>query len=204
MPSAKTLTLSAWRTALRTFSRDKDGVAAVEFALIAPVMLTLLLGVFEAGRAYSIYRHLANTTDRVGDLVARETSSTAAPLSSAMINGIYGLVPAAMGGHQIDPNLTIQVIPLFATGTNRSEIRVYAKPPSRGSTPHACGSYALTPGEKQLVQSVNVGFIMVKSTYEYRPMFVSSLAIPFEYRQLYAPRRDLCIYFETGNCTAPC
>jgi Flp pilus assembly pilin Flp len=196
--------LPRWRAALRAFRTNNNGVAAVEFALIAPVMIALFFAVFEIGRAYSIYRHLSNTTDMVGDLVTRETTSSAAPFKADMLNGIYGLVPAAMGSHPIDPNLKIQVIPLYATGANRNQIRVYAKPPARGTAPQSCGTFSVTPDEKALIQSVNVGFVMVKSTYTYRPLFISSLAVPWEYRQIFAPRRDFCIIFESGSCATPC
>jgi len=203
MPKPKITQFALSRT-LGRFVRDRKGVAAVEFGFIAPVMIALLVGVFEAGRAYSIYRHVANTTDLIGDLVTRETTSTAAPMNAGLVNGIYGLVPAAMGGHPTDPNLKIQVIPLYATGVNRSTVRVYARPPARGTSTQSCGTYPLTPEEKQLVQSVNVGFVMVKSTYVYRPMFLSAISGTWEYRQMYAPRRDFCIIFDNGSCAAPC
>ena len=37
--------------ALRTLERSRDGAAAVEFALVAPMFLALLFGTFEFGRA---------------------------------------------------------------------------------------------------------------------------------------------------------
>ncbi|WP_088306599.1 TadE/TadG family type IV pilus assembly protein [Novosphingobium sp. B 225] len=44
-----------WRNAATALARDKAGVSATEFALIAPVFLTLLIGIFDAGQeAYAI------------------------------------------------------------------------------------------------------------------------------------------------------
>ena len=37
---------------LRRFIRAKDGVAAVEFALIGPILIVMILGVVEAGRLF--------------------------------------------------------------------------------------------------------------------------------------------------------
>jgi Flp pilus assembly pilin Flp len=177
---------------IEAFRRNRDGVAAIEFAFIAPVMILIFLATFEIGRAYSIYRRVANTTDTIGDLVARELS-----VSDANVNGILALVPAAMEPHPTDPNLQIQIIPLYATGANRSQISVYARPPARGTASHSCGSYQVTDQEKQLLQSINAGFIMVKATYNYRPMFLSGFSVPWEYEQMFAPRRTACVVFDS-------
>jgi Flp pilus assembly protein TadG len=52
---------------LRNLRRSRDGAAAVEFALIAPLLITLMLGVFQAGiwmGTYNSMRSVANDTGR--------------------------------------------------------------------------------------------------------------------------------------------
>lgn len=56
---------------LRDFIRGTRAVAAVEFALIMPFMLTLYMGSIEVSQLISLDRKLAAVASAVGDLVAR-------------------------------------------------------------------------------------------------------------------------------------
>ena len=53
------------------FAKNTDGVAAVEFALLAPLMLTLTLGALEATQSIWADGKVEQATHTVGDLVAR-------------------------------------------------------------------------------------------------------------------------------------
>lgn len=69
----------------RLFSRfisKQNGVAAVEFALVVPLLITLYIGTVEASRALSHDRRLTSAASALGDLVAQTKGSlTAAELS---------------------------------------------------------------------------------------------------------------------------
>ncbi len=56
---------------LETLFNDIRGVAAVEFALIAPVMAALLLGTIELYEVTEVKRRVASTASSVADLAAR-------------------------------------------------------------------------------------------------------------------------------------
>ena len=64
--------------------RDIRGVAAVEFGLIAPVLLLILVVVAEVTRGVAIDRRLGQVTSMIADLVSREEN-----MSSADLNSIY-------------------------------------------------------------------------------------------------------------------
>ena len=53
MPSCRTITgpYSGW---LRRFARDRDAVAAMEFAIVLPIMLLLYIGGVELGDGLQI------------------------------------------------------------------------------------------------------------------------------------------------------
>jgi TadE-like protein. len=55
----------------RQLAADHRGAAAVEFALILPVMLLLYLGTMEASALISMDRRVQTVTGTIGDLVAR-------------------------------------------------------------------------------------------------------------------------------------
>lgn len=57
---------------LRQFKRDERGLSGVEFALISPILITLLLGSHEIGRYVRIDRQLTTTADTVAELMAQE------------------------------------------------------------------------------------------------------------------------------------
>lgn len=60
---------------LRAFRLVEDGVAAVEFALILPIMVALYVGSVEASRLISMDRRVQSVAGAVGDLVARSNGT---------------------------------------------------------------------------------------------------------------------------------
>ena len=64
----------AWlraRALLARFWRGHDGVAAVEFAMILPIMLLVYLGSMEGSALITMDRRVQTISNSVGDLVAR-------------------------------------------------------------------------------------------------------------------------------------
>ena len=57
--------------ALRKLRYDRDGVGAVEFALIAPVLIVLYMGSLEVSVAMSVNKKLARAASTVADLVTQ-------------------------------------------------------------------------------------------------------------------------------------
>jgi Flp pilus assembly protein TadG len=61
-----------WR--LTAFSRDCHAVAAVEFAIVFPVLLAVMAGAFELSRAIQTARQLATLANSVATMLATNTS----------------------------------------------------------------------------------------------------------------------------------
>ena len=111
----------------RFFLRDRSGVAAVEFALVAPVLLIVLLGVIEVTRAVSIDRRFGQVTAMVADLIAREER-----VDAATVQGIYGIVEHIMGVWGTD-TLKLHIYPVRASSNDANDIYVYAAQTNRPS-----------------------------------------------------------------------
>ncbi len=62
---------SALRKPLQRLALDQDGVSAVEFALLLPLMLMLYLGGFEISQAVSADRKTVSAAYTLGDLVSQ-------------------------------------------------------------------------------------------------------------------------------------
>ncbi|HEX3756045.1 MAG TPA: TadE/TadG family type IV pilus assembly protein [Rhizomicrobium sp.] len=60
----------------RLFLRCQKGLAAVEFAFLLPVMITLFLGITETSDALSARADVADMASTAADLVAQETAAT--------------------------------------------------------------------------------------------------------------------------------
>ena len=82
---------------LNRFRKDKRGVAAVEFALVAPVLILLYTGLAELTLAMMAERQAAHSASVVGDLVAQSVSMNAAQMGDIFNvgNAIMKPFPAA-------------------------------------------------------------------------------------------------------------
>src|SRR5205814_5403756 len=67
---------------LRRFTRDLRGAAAVEFALIAPLMLTMFFGTVELASGVAVDRKVTLVSRALSDLVAQATAVNDADLTN--------------------------------------------------------------------------------------------------------------------------
>lgn len=196
------------------FKEANDGVAAIEFAFIAPVMLIMFLGVFEVGRAYSMHRRFADAANIIGDLVTREQE-----INASGLEGIYRLVPTALAKFgSTSANMTVEIIPIHMpiTGGER-QVRVYAQPAtySNKTSPPSCAPYTVSSDTEDVLRNTSFGLVIVKATYTYQPLFnypVLGLIISgatWEHEAVFAPRQS-CVAFQPNNgddfqsCNTPC
>lgn len=75
--------LTAMRAVSR-FGRDKRGVSAVEFALLAPLMIGLYLGCAEISDGVAADRKVSLTAAALANLAAQTTSMTAADMTNIL------------------------------------------------------------------------------------------------------------------------
>ena len=85
-------TTSALTQRTTRFAKNEDGVAAIEFAFVAPVMIALYLGLAEVSLLISADRDVSHAASVTGDLAAQEES-----LSTADIQDIFTASLAVMG-----------------------------------------------------------------------------------------------------------
>ena len=69
--------MSPIETLLRRFGRNQSGAGAVEFALIAPLMLTIYLGTFEVTQGLAMDRLVKLNASTITNLVAQYTTISA-------------------------------------------------------------------------------------------------------------------------------
>jgi len=77
---------------IRCALKNKDGVAAIEFAFVAPVMIALYLGLAEVSLLISADRNVSHATSVTGDLATQEET-----LNVNEIEDIFNATLAVLG-----------------------------------------------------------------------------------------------------------
>ena len=103
--------------------RNIDGVAAIEFALIAPLMIALYVGLAEVSLLVTADRKVSHSSSVTGDLVAQFET-----VDSTDMEDIFGATLAVMGtSYAKSQNISID-IRSFAVDASNNKIEVgYAK-----------------------------------------------------------------------------
>ncbi|HUZ13288.1 MAG TPA: TadE/TadG family type IV pilus assembly protein [Caulobacteraceae bacterium] len=166
------------RAALRRLRWDRRGVAALEFALIVPILFLLYFGVEELTLAVMTERRVAHTASTVGDLVAQ-----AASITQAQVGDAFAIGDAIVYPFPTTP-LQLRVTSIVADAKGRTTVAW-----SRGD-----GLAALAKGSAVAVSSnlvaPNESVIMAEAHYLYTPAtsFVVRTSIPFNETYYLRPR----------------
>jgi Flp pilus assembly pilin Flp len=199
-----TMTLPRKHARRRSFTRDTSGIAAVEFGLIAPVLLIMLVGVVEITRAVSIDRRFGQVTALVADLISREEVLKREDLdgvnASGKRTGIYGIVEHVMGVWGVS-TLQLHVYPVRAASDDRNDVYVYADTTNRpsfgsgaGSPKNVCDRYS---GLTTDLLDTRGTAIIVEGEYGFTPLIAQGILTPstWQDRAVLAPRSG-CVSFE--------
>jgi Flp pilus assembly protein TadG len=83
--------------ARRSFRSASHGAVAVEFALLLPVMVAMLFGSISAASLVRASMKIWNVAQAIGDLVAQQTSLSAAQMNDFCKGGALTLAPLSGG-----------------------------------------------------------------------------------------------------------
>ena len=169
---------------LRAFAGGQSGMAAVEFAVILPFMLTAYLGGIEFGDGVAIDRKVAITTRSVADLASRFTQIKDADMASILgasstIIAPYPTTPLAVTVSQV----TVDARGVATVGWSDAN--------SNGS-PHAKGSGVTLPGT---LATPNTSYIWGEVSYVYTPTLGYALTGSWTLKnQIFmSPRESSCV-----------
>src|SRR3954462_7349459 len=88
-------------SSLRRIAQDKRGVSAVEFALIAPLLVSLYLGCVEISDGVSADRKVTLVASTVANLVAQSTSISSSDMSNILDASSAIIAPYSSGNLKI-------------------------------------------------------------------------------------------------------
>jgi Flp pilus assembly protein TadG len=106
---------------LRHFRRDSKGLAALEFALILPVLITMLFGMGELSLAVFCRTTITQVASTVADLMAQESAPTGTDLSNVYAAANTILYPYYPNLSSSKPKIRITSV-IFDTSTNSTTV----------------------------------------------------------------------------------
>ncbi|PCJ00106.1 MAG: hypothetical protein COB14_05515 [Alphaproteobacteria bacterium] len=144
--------------------KGKEGVAAIEAAMIFPLMLMIFLGVFDAGNAILANQKTVRASQVVADLITRKSIVSAADVTEAMDAGRLALEPLDSSSYGVD------IVSVRFDEDANSSIE-WRETLNMGSVPDALSAVSALEDEDE-------GVVMVSVTYVYTPLFSSFISGP--------------------------
>jgi Flp pilus assembly protein TadG len=142
---------------LRDFAHAQRGIAAVEFAMLLPFMLTVYLGGIEAGTGFAIDRKVAITTRAVADLASRYTK-----IKNADMAGILNATSAIVAPYAPGPlAVTVSQVTVDAQGN-----ATVTWSDTLNGTARAVGSPVTLPGTLAIA---GASYVWGEVKYDYTP-----------------------------------
>jgi Flp pilus assembly protein TadG len=152
----------------RRWRRDKSGVAAVEFAMIVPIMFFMFIGAVEISQAITVDRRVTQVASSMADLVARkETSITQTEMGDITKIGSYIMMPYSQSPLQVVVR-NVSSSAADATKTKQSWQCTFKGLGSNPAPTCACmnETYNLPPN----LVTTNDSVVVAEVTYVYTPI----------------------------------
>lgn len=183
-------TLACARTAARAWSwmrsrAARRGIAAMEFAAVAPALVIVFLGSFQVLDAATVFRKLTDTTAQLANITSQYTT-----MSQTDVNNVLGASTTIMAPYATSQ---MSIVLTEVTTDNDGNATVTWSQAWQG-TPLAKGSTVSMPAG---FDNPNTSYILVQSTYEYTPTVGEGIigAIPMTKQVVMLPRASASIPF---------
>ena len=153
---------------LRDLAGDRRGVAAVEFALLVPVVIVVYLAGFEVMEAATVNRKLTDTTVQIANVTSQYTA-----MSTTDVGNVLGASSQIMTPYPTT-NLSIVLSQVTVDGGGVGQVDC-----SQGYQ----GGAALIPGTSTVTMPAGYrtkgdSYIMVQATYAYQPVIGGAFIQP--------------------------
>ncbi|MEZ5922546.1 MAG: TadE/TadG family type IV pilus assembly protein [Parvularculaceae bacterium] len=178
-------------------ARCRKGVAAVEFAFIAPVMIVLFFGVIEGSAALSASRKTLLASTTLADLVAQETE-----VKKSDLDDLFTGAKSIISDGTVNASFTIMSVVL---DKNTDQLKVNWSYRSDGAQPYAAGSVYTGSIDKTLLDDTS-SLIVAKTDYQYSSPISQHIigAVTIDKVSTHWPRRTARVKYcvTAGNCTS--
>lgn len=192
--------MKAWRRIWRLavlMRRDRSGIAAVEFAVIAPIMLVLFFGVVEITNGVAAYRDVSIMAHTLSDLTSQSETVQDSDLTNffnASTGVMYPYVTSTT-----DPKLKQSIAELWVNSSLQARVQWAVN--SDGSTPTAPGTVVTVPSSLQVA---NTYVIYSSVSYLYKPTggigyVMDKAGVTLSDSSYTRPRQSQCVYYDAAT-----
>ncbi|MDX2158056.1 MAG: TadE/TadG family type IV pilus assembly protein [Hyphomicrobiaceae bacterium] len=186
---------------VRRLAHDKGGMAAVEFAMIVPMMFFLLVGAVEFSQALTVDRRVTQAASSTADLIARAPSQG---LSVSQVDSELRIIEQLIEPYELT-QLTVKIVSVKANAVagNPAALNYVVdwSRDNRGGTPYARNATYNGIPAGLLVAGESV--IVAEASYNYTPLifkvFIES-AFDLSEKFYLKPRNASCVHLQPVNC----
>ena len=176
----------------RRFAAAKQGIAAVEFALVLPMLVVILLATFDGGRAIAAYMKMRAATYSLASI-----TNQYATIQSTDMTSILGATSVVMAPYTSStPAVKISQVKINNSGVSTIEWSA-----AQGTTARTVGS-SISPPSAMVIN--NTYLILAEVSYTYMPVFGyfgSSTGITFSDSLYVTPRGVKCVVYVPQSST---
>lgn len=176
---------------IRRFWRDRRGVSAIEFALIAPLMLLIYFGLVECCQGYMASRRAGHTASIVADLVAQSDATSTQDLTSVFAIG--DMIMRPFPGAPL--SIRVSSVTMDANGVAKVD---WSRGNDKALTARAKTSAVsdLPPGLIENGESLILG----ETEFEYTSPFAQVIKTPIKFNRSYYLRPRTVDRVACANC----
>jgi Flp pilus assembly protein TadG len=185
------------REIFRRFRREDEAVAAVEFALILPFLVTLYLGSIEAASLFTVDKRVNSLSATMGDLVAQWNAEDDGTLTTVELNKYMAaaqgiLAPYSSTGVQIVVSF-VEVSKAASEGQGGTTKVLWSRANAAGTKKTTGQPYtelAITTEMNKLIAKAGGCVVAAEVKYSYTPVLgqVFKTAITMTHTNYFLPR----------------
>jgi len=175
----------------RDLPGDTRGIAAIEFALVVPLMLVLFFGTVEFSSGVAVDRKVTLMARTLSDLTSQNVSVT-----DAQLTNIFNASTGIMTPYSVTP-LKSTISELYIDPTTK----VARVQWSKGDSPRGTGTTVTIPTALQVGGTY---LIYSEVSYKYVPAVgyvMAKAGINLTDYTYTRPRQSLCVLYNTSVCT---
>lgn len=176
----------------RHLLRDNSGLAAVEFAMILPLMLVMFFGTIEVTSGVAVNRKVTIVTRTLSDLTSQASSVTDAQLAN-----FFAASAAIMTPYSATP-VRATVSQVKVDGKTLKATIVWSK----GAKPHGVGDTVSVPdGLKPVAPASDIYLIWSEVSYLFKPLSHYTVTDVNLADETYTrPRQSACVMYNNTAC----
>ena len=183
---------------VRKFARETRGAAAVEFALVTPLMISMYFGMVELSSGVAIDRKVTMVSHTLSDLIAQATA-----VDDTDIANVFNASSSIMTPYLASP-LTAKVSAVSIDGTGKATVVCSRSWTSGGgvTSGYAVNTVVTSSIPAGLIVN-NTELIWAQVTYLYTPTigYVVKTAVTLSDQFFARPRQSTTVDFSKATCT---